>query len=96
MGTTITKITKSGQTTVPATIRRAFNLSEGDMIEWILTTVKDSLVVLVSPKKTHDAADEIYWSKQHQILINKALAEVEAGRTASFDSVEELIASLRS
>ena len=96
MASTTTKITKSGQTTVPATIRRAFGLSEGDMIEWVLTRVKDSLVVLVSPKKIHDAADEIFWSKEHQLLINKALAEVEAGRPASFDSVEELIASLHS
>lgn len=35
MGTHSTVLTRKGQTTVPAEIRRALDLKEGDRVEWI-------------------------------------------------------------
>ena len=51
-GTTLTKAatnTTSLRTTVPASIVKQFNLSDGDKLDWSLDVIDGKMVILVRP-----------------------------------------------
>jgi len=53
-GTTLTKAatnTTSLRTTVPASIVRQFNLSEGSRLDWSLTVKDGEMIIVVRPMK---------------------------------------------
>ena len=97
--TTLVKIHRKGQMTLPSRLRSAIGVTEGDLIE---ASVQRGRIVL-TPKLIIDrsdfpTADDEYTPAQRRI-IDARLAEserdIKAGRTfGPFNSHEEFIASL--
>jgi antitoxin MazE len=86
----LTKITRNGQVTLPAGIRRAAHLEEGD---YLAVRLEGDNVVL-TPKKLIDKSQAYYWSAEWQEKEHRADEDARAGRLESFESAEDLIADL--
>ena len=84
------KVTRHGQITLPASVRRELMVEEGDLIE---IEVIDDRAMLV-PKKIVDRSQAYFWTKRWQEGEKEADQDIKAGRMKSFDSVEELIKDL--
>ena len=88
----LTKVTRNGQVTLPAQMRRAVNIEEGDYIE--VTAQGDSLIL--TPKKLIDKSQAYFWTEEWQKGEREADEDIKAGRVKRFATVEELIADLNS
>lgn len=88
--TSLTKVTRHGQVTLPAAVRRAVNVEEGDYIE---VRVEGDTIIL-TPKKLIDKSQAYFWTAEWQAAEREASADIAAGRVHKFENVEELIASL--
>ncbi|MFQ6057256.1 MAG: AbrB/MazE/SpoVT family DNA-binding domain-containing protein [Anaerolineae bacterium] len=86
----LVKVTRSGQITIPAAVRRAANIQEGDYVE---VTVVDDKVVL-TPKRLVDKSQAYFWTEEWQAAEREADEDIRAGRVRAFESAEELIADL--
>ncbi len=89
--TLLTRVTRNGQITLPAAVRRALNIEEGDYIE--VRTVEDSVVL--TPKRLVDKSQAYFWSREWQAAEREASEDIAAGRVHEFEDPEDLIASLR-
>lgn len=87
---THSKVTRHGQITLPASVRRKLGIEEGDLIEVV---VEDDRAVLL-PKKLIDKSQAYFWTKEWQKAEREASEDIKAGRVKTFDSVEELIKDL--
>ena len=88
--TVYSKVTRHGQITLPASVRRKLGIEEGDLLE---IEVFDEKAVLV-PKKLVDKSQAYFWTKKWQEGEIEAEEDIKAGRVKAFDSVEELIKDL--
>ncbi len=88
--TTYSKVTRHGQVTLPASVRRKLGIEEGDLIE---VMVEDDKAILL-PKKIIDKSQAYFWTKEWQEAEKEASADIKAGRVKKFDNVEELIKDL--
>jgi len=88
--TTYSKITRHGQVTLPASVRRKLGIEEGDIVEVV---VEDDKAVLL-PKKIIDKSQAYFWTKEWQEAEREASEDVRAGRVKTFDTVEDLLADL--
>ncbi len=86
----LSKITRHGQITLPASVRKKLGLEEGDLVEIEVTGDKAVIV----PKKLVDKSQAYFWTKEWQTAEREADEDIKAGRVKSFDSVEELIKDL--
>ena len=86
----LTKVTRNGQITIPATMRRAVDIKEGDYIA--VQVVGDSLVL--TPKKLIDKSQAYFWTEEWQKGERQADEDIKARRFVTFDSVEDLVADL--
>jgi AbrB family looped-hinge helix DNA binding protein len=98
----IVKVNKNFQVTIPASVRRQLNISEGDFLE--ATVTEDGILYRV--KELIDRDISIYWKQKAQEegevelsedgkqRLKKALAEMEQGQTEEFDNVDDLIKDL--
>jgi AbrB family looped-hinge helix DNA binding protein len=86
----LTKVTRNGQITLPASLRRAVNIEVGD---YIAVTVQDD-GLLLTPKKLIDKSQAYFWTEEWQKGERQADEDKKAGRWQDFDSVEDLIADL--
>ncbi len=86
----LTKVTRHGQITLPAAIRRAVNINEGDYVE---VRVEGDIIIL-TPKRLIDKSQAYFWTAEWQAAEREASADITAGRVHEFEDVEELIASL--
>jgi len=84
------KITRHGQITLPASVRRKLGVDEGDIVE---IEIVDEKAVLV-PKKLVDKSQAYFWTKSWQEGEKEAEEDIKAGRVKVFDSVKELIEEL--
>lgn len=84
------KVTRHGQITLPASVRKELEIEEGDLVE---IEVVDERAVLV-PKKLVDKSQAYFWTKRWQAGEREADEDIRAGRVRTFDSVEELIKDL--
>lgn len=84
------KITRNGQITIPASVRRELGVEEGDLVE---IEVVDEKAVLI-PKRLVDKSQAYFWTEKWQDAEKKAGEDIKAGRVKVFDSVEELIQDL--
>ena len=84
------KVTRHGQVTLPAAIRKRLGISEGDLVE--LVVEGDKAVLL--PKKLIDSSQAYFWTKQWQEAEKEASADIKAGRVKTFNTVDELLADL--
>jgi AbrB family looped-hinge helix DNA binding protein len=79
-----------GQLTIPAPIREAAHLTEGDPVEVELT----SEGILLRPKKVIDSTQAWFWSASWQRGEAEASADLVAGRVTRHGSTEEFLGSL--
>jgi AbrB family looped-hinge helix DNA binding protein len=84
------KITRHGQITLPASVRRKLGVDEGDIVE---IEIVDEKAVLV-PKKLVDKSQAYFWTKSWQEGEKEAEEDIKSGRVKVFDSVKELIKEL--
>jgi AbrB family looped-hinge helix DNA binding protein len=87
----LTKVTRHGQVTLPASVRRSLRLQEGDYVE-VRISGDD---IILTPKKLIDASQAYFWTLSWQDAEQEADEDIEAGRVREFDNVDEVIASLR-
>ena len=87
----LTKVTRNGQVTLPASLRRAVNIEVGDYIE---VTVQDD-GLLLTPKKLIDKSQAYFWTEEWQKGERRADEDIKAGRSVTFDSAEKAVEFLR-
>jgi antitoxin MazE len=86
----LSKVTRHGQITLPAAVRKELDIEEGDLVE--IEVIDDRAVV--TPKKLVDKSQAYFWTEEWQKGEAEAEADIKAGRTKTFDSVEELLEDL--
>jgi AbrB family looped-hinge helix DNA binding protein len=84
------KVTRHGQITLPASVRKQLGIEEGDLVE---IEVEDERAVLM-PKKLVNKSQAYFWTKKWQEGEREADEDIKAGRVKAFNSVEELISDL--
>jgi AbrB family looped-hinge helix DNA binding protein len=84
------KVTRNGQITLPAQVRKSLGIEEGDLVE---IEVIDEKAVLV-PKRLVDKNQAYFWTKKWQEGEKEADEDIKAGRVKVFDSAEELVKDL--
>jgi len=87
---TYSKVTRHGQITLPASVRKSLGIEEGDLVE---IEVIDEKAVLV-PKRLVDKSQAYFWTKKWQEGEKEADEDIKVGRVKTFDSAEELIKDL--
>ena len=87
---TYSKVTRNGQITLPAPVRRSLGIEEGDLIE---IEVIDEKAVL-APKRLIDKSQAYFWTKKWQAGEKEANKDIEAGRVKVFDTADELFKEL--
>lgn len=86
----IVKASASRQVVIPKKIWDTLKLQAGDYFK---VEIEKNRIVL-EPKKLMSKDELWYWSKAGQREINKALADVAAGRVKHFSNVDDLIKDL--
>ena len=94
--TTIVKIHRKGQMTLPSRLRAALGVGEGDLVE---ATVKDGKIVLtptlIIDRSKFPTADDEYTPAQRKVIdaqLAKAKEDVKNGRLhGPFETHEELM-----
>ena len=84
------RVTRHGQITLPASVRKELGVEEGDLIE--IEVVEEHAVLM--PKKLVDKSQAYFWTKEWQEAEKEASENIKAGRVKSFDTVEELFEDL--
>ena len=87
---TLTKVTRKGQITLPAAIRRAAGIEEGDLVA---VTIEGDTITLV-PKRLVDKSQAYFWSEAWQQAEREASEEFVQRRVRPFSDVEALLAAL--
>lgn len=77
--------------TIPAAVREAARIEEGDPIE--VEVVADG--ILLRPMKMIDATQAWFWTPEWQAGEREADADLAAGRFDRYESDEEFLAALR-
>jgi len=88
--TRLIKVTRSGQITIPASIRELLHIDVGDYVE--IDVVGDRMVL--SPKHLIDKSQTCFGTEAWQKGEREAEKDVRTGRVAQFDSVETLFDDL--
>lgn len=86
-----TNLRSKGQITIPADIRKAVHLEEGDPVE--VEVVADG--ILLRPQKVIDATQAWFWTAAWQQGEREAAEELARGEGDRHESGEELLAALR-
>lgn len=87
----LTKVTRQGQITLPAAVRRALQIEEGDYIE--VSIANDS--VLLTPKRLIDRSQAYFWTPEWQAAEREADQDIAAGRVYKYGDADSAIAALR-
>lgn len=86
----LVKVTRGGQVTIPAEMRRQAGIDIGDYVEMRL---EEGHLVLV-PKQLIDKDQTWFWTQEWQAAEHEAEDELRAGQVKAFDTLDELIADL--
>lgn len=86
----IVQIKKRHVITLGQEVRKELNLGEGDILD---VSVEDGKIVL-EPKKLIPADQQWFWTEEWQASEREAQADIGAGRTKRFDTVQELMKDL--
>jgi AbrB family looped-hinge helix DNA binding protein len=84
------KVTRGGQVTIPAALRRAAGIEVGDYVE--VQLVDERLVL--TPKQVIDKSQAYFWTEAWQRGEREAEADLQIGRVERFETLEELFADL--
>jgi AbrB family looped-hinge helix DNA binding protein len=87
---TTTYIRNKGQVTIPAEVRRAVHLEEGDPIQ--VEVVEDG--ILLRPQKVIDATQAWFWSRAWQERVGRSVEQIAGGEGEHFDTDEEFLGAL--
>jgi len=85
------KVTRNGQITLPASVRKQLGVEEGDIVE---IEVVDEIATLV-PKKLVDKSQAYFWTKEWQESEREAELDIKSGKVRVHDSVKELFKELK-
>ncbi len=85
-----TTIRGKGQLTIPADIREAAHLEEGDPVE--IEIIAEG--ILIRPRKVIDATQAWFWSRAWQAGEAEAAADIVSGRSDIFESSDTFLDSL--
>jgi AbrB family looped-hinge helix DNA binding protein len=85
-----TIIRGKGQLTIPADIRQAARLEEGDPVE--VEIVAEG--ILLRPRKIIDSTQAWFWTPAWQAGEREAADDLAAGRSNTFESSDAFLASL--
>jgi len=88
--TKVTIVRGKGQITIPAEIREAARLEEGDAIQVEMTDEG----ILLRPRKTIDPTQAWFWTPSWQAGEREASEDIRAARTERYDSDREFLESL--
>ena len=86
----LVKVTRGGQVTIPADMRRQAGIEIGDYVE--MRMVEGRLMLV--PKQLIDKDQTWFWTKEWQAAEREAEDDLRAGRVKDFDTLDELIADL--
>ncbi len=84
------KVTRGGQVTIPAVLRREAGIEVGDYLEVRLE--KDRLVLL--PKQVIDKSQAYFWTEAWQEGEREAEEDLRTGQVKRFETLGNLIADL--
>jgi AbrB family looped-hinge helix DNA binding protein len=87
---TYSKVTRHGQITLPAPVRKSLGIEEGDIVE--IEIIDDKAVLI--PKRLVDKSQAYFWTKKWQEGEQAADEDIKAGHVKVFDSVDELTEDL--
>lgn len=85
-----TTIRMKGQVTIPAEIRKAAHLEEGDPVE--VEVVEDG--ILLRPQKIIDATQAWFWTPAWQESIRRSVEQLNADRGEMFADSESFLTAL--
>lgn len=88
---TYSKVTRHGQITLPAPVRKSLGIEEGDMVE--IEIIDDKAVIV--PQKLIDKSQSYFWTKKWQEAEREADEDIKTGQVKVFNSAEELIKDLK-
>lgn len=80
------EVRKKGQVTLPLSMRKILRIEEGSVL---MSKIVDDAIVLV-PQEVVDRDQAWFWKDRWQKLEADAEKDISAGRTKTFDSVEDL------
>jgi len=86
----LTKVTRNGQITLPAAIRRAAGIEEGDLVA---VSIEDGIITLV-PKRLVDKTQAYFWTESWQQGEREASDDIAAGNLRAFDDAGDLVRAL--
>lgn len=86
----LVKVTRGGQVTLPAPLRRAAGINVGDYLE--ISVTDDGLIL--KAKQVIDKAQAYFWTVEWQQAEIDAQSEINEGLMRKFDSIDELLADL--
>lgn len=84
-------VRKRGQLTLPAKLRKACQIDEGDIVEAEVTDEG----ILIRPKKLIDSAQAWFWSAEWQRGEREAEEDIKKGRTKTHGSIDEMLKGLK-
>jgi len=85
-----TTIRMKGQVTIPAEIRKAAHLEEGDPVE--VEVVEDG--ILLRPQKIIDATQAWFWTPAWQESVRRSVEQLNADRGETFADSESFLTAL--
>ena len=86
-----TRLRAKGQMTLPNEIREMLNVDEGDDL---IFSVDEKGRVVVERALVISPEQAWFWSKRWQEMERRVQEDIEAGRTQSYDSVEDALSDL--
>lgn len=86
------KIRNKGQITLPADVRKAANVEDGDVVE---VAVSEHGEIVLHPQKLIPASQAWFWAESWQEGEREASSERDAGLGEVFDSDDAFLESLR-
>ncbi len=84
------KVTRGGQVTIPAALRREAGIEIGDYLE---VRLEENRLVLL-PKQVVDKSQAYLWTEAWQEGEREAEEDLRAGRVKRFETLKDLIADL--
>lgn len=86
----LVKVNRNFQITIPASIRKEYDIEEGDFVE-----ARDTKRgILLKPKLLLDKLPEVELSKKGEVMLKESLEDFKTGRYKQFDNVRDLIKDL--
>ena len=85
------RLNRNGQVSIPASIRRALGLKEGDELGFEL----EGNAVRVSPVVSIPKDQLWFYTREIQKKIQKARKEIDQGKTRSFSDPDDLVRWLK-